>query len=198
MNSIHTALVVNCSRDDDALTLREFVWPIQRSLRIPSKVVSLKRVNEKMVNHFDVIIFSGCQLLDNDYLKVLAKLAWLKKVNKPVLGICAGQHVLSHVFGGKVLSMATPCVGVHAITLSKNRAFLDSDFSSLNVYGLHSHTVTLPRGFQSAAHSMNNPNEVFFHEKLPIAGVSFHPEVLNKGLFSSFLDWAESRLASKK
>jgi GMP synthase-like glutamine amidotransferase len=192
MTSIRSALVVNCCRNDDVLTLREFVWPIQRVLSVPSKVVSLKKMNEKMVKDFDVIILSGCQLLDNDYLKHLAKVKWLAHSSTPVLGICAGQHILASVFGGRVLGMKTPIIGVHPIKKSKKSTILDSFPSSFNVYGLHSHTVSLPPGFASAARSAHNPNEVIFHLKRPVLGVSFHPEVLNKPLFHAFLAWGES------
>ncbi len=199
MSRIHSVLVVNCSRDNDLLSVREFVWPIQRSLPVPSKIIPLRAFTEKSLQSFDAVILSGCQLLDNGYLNHVKKLSWLKKVEKPVLGVCAGQHLLCLVYGGKVLDMKQPCVGVHSINLRKNRAFLDSNLPSLNVYGLHSHTITLPKGpFISAAYSSQNPNEVIFHETKPVAGVSFHPEVLNKGLFPSFLVWAEGRLPPSK
>lgn len=192
MTGFHSALVVNCCRTDDTLTLREFVWPIQRSLNVPSKVVSLKKVNEKMVKNFDVIIFSGCQLNDDAYLKYAPKLKWLKHIEKPVLGICAGQQLLALAFGGKVKKMNEAAIGVHPIRITKKITFLDSHSSTLNVYGLHSNAISLPIGFTSAARSTSNPNEVIFHEHLPIAGVSFHPEVLNKTLFHAFLAWGES------
>jgi GMP synthase-like glutamine amidotransferase len=198
MTKIHAVLVVNCSRDENLLNIREFVWPIQRALNVPSKVIHLRALSEKSAKPFDAIIFSGCQLLDDEYLKYVKKLSWLKHAGKPLLGVCAGQHLLSVVFGGKVLDMKHPCVGVHAVHVRKNRAFLDGDHPTLNVYGLHSHTITLPSEFASAAHSSQNRNEVIFHVKQPIAGVSFHPEVLNKGLFSTFLAWAEDHPAGQK
>lgn len=192
MSEFHSALVINCCRTNDVLTLREFVWPIQRSLSVPSKVIQLKKLTEKMANDFDVIIFSGCQLSDNAYLKYASKLEWLKKTKKPVLGICAGQHVLGVVFGGKIKKMVHPMIGAHTIRQGKKMTFLDSFSSPLNVYGLHSHTISLPHGFASAAHSPSNPNEVIFHTRKPLLGVSFHPEVLNKPLFQAFLAWAET------
>ncbi|MBM3282325.1 MAG: hypothetical protein FJY86_03225 [Candidatus Diapherotrites archaeon] len=195
---IHSVLVVNCSRDNDLLSVREFVWPIQRSLPVPSKAIPLRAFTEKSLQSFDAVILSGCQLLDNDYLKYVKKISWLKNSERPVLGVCAGQQLVSLVYGGKVLDMKQPCVGVHSIVVRKNRAFLDGSLSTLNVYGLHSHTITLPTGFASAAYSSLNPNEVIFHATRPVAGVSFHPEVLNKGLFPSFLTWAEDRLHSGK
>lgn len=191
MNDFHSALVINCCRTDDALTLREFVWPIQRALSVPSKVVSLKKVNEKMVKDFDVIIFSGCQLNDDEYLKYAPKLKWLKHVEKPVLGICAGQQLLALVFGGKVSKLNEASIGVHLIKKTKKGTFLDSFSSSFNVYGLHSNVISLPNGFTSAARSTSNPNEVILHDKHPIVGVSFHPEVLNKPLFQAFFAWAK-------
>ena len=191
MSEIRSALVVNCCRADDVLTQREFVWPIQRVLSVPSKVISLKKMNEKMAGDFDVVIFSGCQLKDNEYLKLAKKVGWMKHSFKPILGICAGQHLIALAFGGKVKKIDEALIGVHPIRVIQKRTFLDSFSPTVNVYGLHSNVVSLPNGFASIARSTRNPNEVILHEQKPIVGVSFHPEVLNKLLFHEFLAWAE-------
>ncbi len=191
MSEIHRALVVNCCRDDDVLTQREFVWPVVRALNVPCKIVSLRKLTEKMAGEFDAIIFSGCQLRDNEYLKHAKKLTWLAKTSKPVLGICAGQHLLALVFGGKVKKMDESSIGVHSIRVTKKGTFLDSFPPTFNVYGLHSNVVSLPPElFTPAARSPSNPCEVIIHASKPIVGVSFHPEVLNKPLFHAFLEYA--------
>lgn len=202
MSEIRNVLVVNCCRADDVLTQREFVWPIQRALSVPSKVISLRKVSEKSADDFDAIILSGCQLQDNEYLKHAKKLSWLRDTKKPVLGICAGQHLLALAFGGNVKKLDETTIGVHPIRITKEGfrqpffkrllgTFLDSLHSPMNVYGLHSNVISLPRGFIAAASSPSNPHEVILHQEKPIVGVSFHPEVLNKPLFHAFLALAE-------
>ncbi len=190
MSPFHSALVVNCCQNDDVLTQREFIWPIQRALGVPSKVVLLKKLNEKMTKEFDVIVFSGCQLKDNAYLKQASKLTWLTRLVKPILGVCAGQHLIALAFGGKVKPMKQPSIGVHPIHIIKKSTFLDSYISPINVYALHSHIVSLPNNFTFIAKSTNNPTEIIVHESKPIVGFAFHPEVLNKRFFAAFLEWA--------
>lgn len=191
MTAIHSALIVNDCRNDDLLTLREFVWPIQRSLPIPSRVVSLKKLKESDVNHADLIIFSGCQLKDNEYVNHIPKLKWLVKLNKPMMGICAGHQILGSVFGGKLTSGKTPSIGMRTVTKTREHALTESLDSSFSVYSLHGNAVSLPKGFVSLAKSSPFTNEVMVHSTKPIVGVSFHPEVANKSFFSAFVKWSE-------
>lgn len=193
MSEIRNVLVVNCCRSDDVLSVREFVWPIQRALSVPSKVIPLRKLRENSADDFDAIIFSGCQLRDNEYLKHAKSVKWLTKTSKPVLGICAGQHLLALAFGGHVKKLDETQIGVHPIHLHKPRSgkgLLDRFHSPLNVYGLHSNVVSLPKGFTAAARSAHNPHEVILHDEKPLVGVSFHPEVLNKPLFHAFFEHA--------
>lgn len=214
MSSIHSALIVNCCQSNDLLTLREFVWPIQRCLPIPSRVVSLRSLTQAMAQKADVIIFSGTPLKDNGFLSHARKLSWLRALHVPMLGVCAGQQLLGVIFGGKVVKMKHPSIGVYRIRLhAKQKAstktkspmstFLDSPLSSslfqsekfTSVYGLHGNQLQLsPRDavLLTCASSSTSPHEVIVHSSRPILGVAFHPEVLNKSLFPAFIAWADS------
>ena len=217
MSQIYSALVVNCSRSDDVLTLREFVWPIQRNLPVPSRVVSLRSFTQAMAQKADVIIFSGTSLKDNDFVSRARKLAWVRGLHVPMMGVCAGQQLLGVIFGGKLQKMEHPEIGVYRIRAppkpkkgdthtSKVSTFLDSPlFSALfsgekfsSVYGLHGNSLSFPARSSPAvllvtvASSPSSPHEAFIHASRPIFGVAFHPEVLNKALFPAFIAWAES------
>lgn len=213
MSQIHSALIVNCNRNEDVLTLREFVWPIQRSLPVPSRVISLRSLTQATAQKADVIIFSGTTLKDNDFISHARKLSWLRGLHVPMLGICAGQQLLGIIFGGKIVKMKHPAIGVYRIrSLAKQKksltpdekasTFLDSLIFSLfsgekfaSVYGLHGNQIHLPSrngAFATLASSPSSPHEVVVHHSRPILGVAFHPEVLNKPLFRAFIAWAES------
>jgi GMP synthase (glutamine-hydrolysing) len=194
MNSV---LIVNTCRNEDVLTEREFVWPIQRALHVPSKVVHLSKLTEAMANDFDAVIFSGCPYGDDAYLKKTKNVKWVTETKKPLLGVCAGQHLIAAAFGGEVKQMPKAVIGVEKIMVVKGKkemsTILDTFVRSPNAYFLHHNQIPLPARFVSLARSRFSQNEIIVHEKKPIVGVSFHPEVLNKDFFSAFLKWAESR-----
>ncbi len=190
-SKFHSALVVNCSRTNDILTEREFVWPIQRALPLPSKAILLSKLNEKTIKDFDVIVFSGCQLKDNDYIKKIPKLKWLTEISKPILGICAGQHILGMVYGAKLSILKNPAIGVHPVKIVKQHDLVHSFFKKFNVYSLHGNQISLPKNFECIATSKFAKNEIMVHKTKPIVGVSFHPEVLNKPFFHAFLGWVK-------
>lgn len=193
MTRFHSALIVNDCRSEDVLTLREFVWPIQRNLPIPSKVVSLSALKPRDVEGVDLIVFSGCQLKDNAYVKRIPKLLWLAKTNKPMLGICAGHHIIGSIYGGTITKRKNPSIGVRTIMKTKAHSLTKGLESSFSVYSLHGNVVSLPKTFVSLAKSPEFSNEIMIHSKRPVVGVSFHPEVLNKSFLVDFVKWAEKQ-----
>lgn len=190
MKSIHSVFVVDTNQRSDLLTQREFVWPLQRTLSVPSKVISFSKLTPKSILGFDAIIFSGCTLKDNAYLKRVANVAWLKSADVPMLGICAGAHILGHLFGAKISKQKKPSIGVHPIRITKENPFFRDIPFTFNVYSLHGNQVSLPKDFITIASSKETKNEIIVHNSRPVVGVSFHPEVLNKSFFSDFLRWA--------
>lgn len=194
MTPIRSALVVDTNRNSDVLTRREFVWPIQRALPVPSQVIPLSQLKKSTLEKLDLdmLVFSGCTLKDNAYLKYASKLAWLSSVRKPVLGICAGQHLLAAAHGAKTHAMNEPAIGVHPVRVTQAHPLLEDFAPKFNAYFLHGNEVGLPKGFHSIAKSAFSKNDVMVHGQKPVVGVSFHPEVLNKSFFAAFVEWAQN------
>ncbi|QQR92436.1 MAG: gamma-glutamyl-gamma-aminobutyrate hydrolase family protein [Candidatus Iainarchaeum archaeon] len=181
-------LIVNSCQNEDLLTKREFVWPIQRALHTPSKTIHISKLKKADVLAANAIIFSGCQLKDNGFVKRVPKLKWLKDCSTPMLGICAGHQLLGMLYGGKISHAEKPMIGwtklkkkaAHPLTAHLNKVF--------SAYELHGNLISVPKGFKTLVSSAHNPNEMMVHAKKKIVGVEFHPEVRNERIIQKFVE----------
>jgi GMP synthase-like glutamine amidotransferase len=169
-------LIINTAKEP--LHYNEFVLPIERILsKEKTKVIHYLELKEKDLIKAKKIIISGTSLKDNNFLKDIEKFKFLKTIEKPVLGICAGMQIICLIFGGEQKK-------------KKEIGFYKEDFKEeflgligkQEVYHLHNNYVTLPKGFKK-----------FTKSKIPQAikrenlyGVLFHPEVRNKSVLKSF------------
>lgn len=100
------------------------------------------------------------------------------ELNIPVLGICYGMQLMTHIFGGKVARAQKREYG-------KAELFID-DHSTI-LYGLGDSTVvwmshgdkidTMPEGFGAIGHTSNSPIAAMGDLKRKFYGLQFHPEV---------------------
>lgn len=183
-------LIVNSCQNEDLLTKREFVWPIQRALHTPSKVIHISKLKKADVLAANAVIFSGCQLKDNGFVKLLPKLKWLRESVTPMLGICAGHQLLGMLYGGKISHAEKPMIGWTALRKKASHPLTHHLGKSFSAYALHGNLISLPKGFKILASSAHNPNEMMVHSKKKIVGVEFHPEVRNERIIQKFVEWA--------
>jgi len=173
-------LIIQCCREK--LHYFEFVKPIEDVLKkdeILFESVHYSSLNKRVFSKFDKIIISGTSLKDNFFLQDLEYFSWLKKIDKPVLGICAGMHILGLLFNG-VLKRRTE-IGLTDVFFEKEFFGLKNN---VECYELHNFYVESSE-FEVFARSRNCLQAVKHKEK-PFYGVLFHPEVRNKRLLTVF------------
>ena len=97
----------------------------------------------------------------------------------PVLGICYGMQLTTHLFGGKVEPGTKKEYGTAAIEVKNTETGLFAGLSeSENVLMSHGDLITqIPEGFTVTASNSHTPFAAFENEERQIYGVQFHPEV---------------------
>ncbi len=113
----------------------------------------------------------------------------------PVLGICYGMQLMTHLMGGKVdVSTHREYGPAELIVDDFSDLFygLDDEKAPLRVWMSHGDRLHgLAPGFQTIARSQNSPFAAMRHESGRLWGVQFHPEVVHtprgKEVLSNFL-----------
>lgn len=127
------------------------------------------------------IILSGSPFSVYDPKAFKIELHTLRKLGKPLLGICYGAQSLVHQAGGKVEPCDTREYGSSQLKIvDKNDPLLqDLSFQSI-VWMSHGDTITtLPKGFHIIASTESVENAAFRIEGEETWGVQFHPEAFH-------------------
>jgi GMP synthase (glutamine-hydrolysing) len=98
----------------------------------------------------------------------------------PVLGICYGMQLIAHIEGGQVIRTNRREYGrAQMNVLESNGLFAGfTPGEPVTTWMSHGdHIEDPPKGYRVTAESNGNPISAFQHEKRPIFGVQFHPEV---------------------
>jgi len=182
---MNKVLVVDLTCNDISLLYDEFVLPICEVLKLQNvefNVLSYKSVNSDLVKKYSHIILSGTALKDFDYLEYLDSFAWLKLVDVPVLGICAGMQVIGMMFGCSL-------VDCEEIGMIACKSELESKLEFGNyfeAYCLHQSALDVSSNFDILAQSSLCVEAIQLKE-MAIYGCLFHPEVRNKDTIVNFL-----------
>jgi GMP synthase (glutamine-hydrolysing) len=107
----------------------------------------------------------------------------LLRMGIPILGICYGMQLISHLLGGKVIHSEKREYGKIKLTFDEEGEVfrsLGKKGSQLVVWMSHGDQLeTLPPGFCVTAHSKNTPYAAIEDAQRKIFGLQFHPEVVH-------------------
>jgi len=136
-------------------------------------------INEiKELNPIGIILTGGPDSVYRDGAPRCDKA--LFELGIPVLGICYGMHLMTHMLDGEVTPCKTSEYGRTKMTIDTD-ATLFKGFDTFQ-YALMSHTdqvTRLPKGFGSVASTKSCPNAAMADNKRRLFAVQFHPEVEN-------------------
>lgn len=99
-------------------------------------------------------------------------------LNIPILGICYGMQLMTHLLGGKVKKASIREYGQTNVEID-NKSILFKTLKKKNVF-LMSHTdhvEKLPDGFKNIANTQSCPIAAIENKDKKLYGIQFHPEV---------------------
>jgi GMP synthase-like glutamine amidotransferase len=177
-------LVVDMNWKPESLGYYEFVMLI---LAVAEKlgectVKHYLEVSKLDLGRFDKVILSGTALRDSEFLSNSERFQWLKEIEKPVLGICAGMEIIGVVSGAHLNRSLE--IGMTPIISTKENPLFTGDFRA---YSLHSIYVEASDHFEVLAQS-TKCIQALKHKTKPIYGVLFHPEVRNQEIIKKFIE----------
>jgi len=102
---------------------------------------------------------------------------YLDKFGKPIIGICAGHQFIGMHFGGKAQPSKKPEYGKVELLIDEEDDLFRGLPREFIVWASHNDEIANVPHFKILAHSKDCSNEAMKHEKKPIYGCIFHPEV---------------------
>ncbi len=100
------------------------------------------------------------------------------KLGIPVLGICYGQQLMAHIFGGRVKRTREREFGRQELFIDDHADFFNGLSGNITSWMSHGdYVIKLPKGFQVIAHTLSTPFAAFCSKDRKFFGVQFHPEV---------------------
>ncbi len=182
-------LLVDLSDVKGSMHALEFVDPVKYvldAIHVETEVIHFTGLSEKLDgngrNLPKSIILCGTALKDNHYQNEISAFECLKTFTGPVLGICAGMHVIGMLWGGELVNFER--IGLHPFKLNTNNPVIHPE-NEQNAYHLHNYTVTISHGFHFLAEDHGFP-VAFKHDNMNHYGVLFHPEVRNRNIIERF------------
>ena len=120
----------------------------------------------------------------------------IKKINKPILGVCLGHQSIAYAFGGEIIRAKNLMHGkTSEIEITKGNTLFNKLPNSFRVTRYHSLVVNkenLPKNLIPTSYSLDDNEIMSLRVKdKPIFGVQFHPESImseyGKEIIDNFL-----------
>ncbi len=100
------------------------------------------------------------------------------ELSVPVLGICYGMQVITHIFGGKVAPTNKREYGFAKIEVVKDNKLLDRGIDGSTVWMSHGDRIEKPpEGFETVGRTDSSPFAAIENKRERVWAVQFHPEV---------------------
>jgi len=101
-------------------------------------------------------------------------------LNVPVLGICYGMQLMTHLFEGKVGRAEKREYGKAELYIDDDTNVLEGLGNGTVVWMSHGDKIeTLPEGFSTIGHTANSPIAAMGDDQRRLYGLQFHPEVVH-------------------
>ena len=125
-----------------------------------------------------IILSGGPSSVYEEDAPIIDKKLFSQKI--PILGVCYGMQLMTHLLGGSVLPVETREYGRAKLVIDKEEGIFSEIPSDETVWMSHGDAIdTPPEGFESIAHSQNSKVAAIASKSEKQYGIQFHPEVVH-------------------
>lgn len=167
-----------------------------RQLNVYGEILSPEETTNDILNRDDIkgVILSGSPFGVDDPAAPKIDGNLIQLLNKPILGICYGLHLITKIWGGQVEKLGRGEYGERILRDINRKIAIFRDLSGQEVVWM-SHVcgvVALPDDFEIIGSTENHKYAAIQHKTKNICGLQFHPEVTHTEsgakIFNNFVD----------
>lgn len=133
----------------------------------------------KAIRDFDakgIILSGGPSYVTDQSAPIIDKEVF--ELGIPLLGICYGMQLMTHLLGGGVGKAARREYGYAKLTFDSDTDLFSGLGSNQDVWMSHGDRIeNVPHGFSIMASTQSAPIAAIRHKQKPLYGIQFHPEV---------------------
>lgn len=151
-----------------------------RSIGVYSEVIPPESIEDFLDDAVKGVIFSGgpMSVYEESSPKISREL--LLGIGKPILGICYGHQLISHILGGSVSIQESGEYGISRFYISRSHPLFDGIPDSFIVWMSHRDgVVEPPPGFDSLGYTDITRIAAMADDSRKIYTLQFHPEVVH-------------------
>lgn len=174
MDTRETVLVLDFGGQYNQLIARRV-----RDMKVHSELISCSTKAEDIKAKNPIgIIFTGGPL--SAFFETSPKLdEKIFELGIPILGICYGMQITSHLLGGKVVDAPSGEYGRVNIEYANHPLFNNVNKKNICWMSHNDYVSEVPKGFTSIAKTEKVPNAAMANDAKRIYGLQFHPEVVH-------------------
>lgn len=150
------------------------------------------RIHEKYTN-YDAVILSASPFGDDIVDHHQSYYQWILHYTEPVLGICAGHHIIGRLFGADLIRNQEAEAGECFVIADKADYLFNGLEKRFIVKQNHKDSISLPENFLLLAHSASCKVQIMKHMMRPIYSTQFHAELSNRLLIENFISIVKHR-----
>ena len=184
---MHNILIVN-NAEPEFVEFTGNITDILNRYKISLKIIQYRECLNTDFKTFSGIILSGSPQGDDIVDHHLPWFQWLKTIEVPVLGICAGHHITGALYNSQLLRSQEPESGDFEVEIVEQDDIFNGMPDKFKVRQMHNDSITLPEEFKLLATSITCKNQLMKHKEKPLYTCQFHPEFYNHDLILNFVE----------
>jgi GMP synthase (glutamine-hydrolysing) len=182
-----TLLIINSAEKG----ISEYTEPLRQIAEEAGSVAEVREYSEVTaadLSLYDGIMVSGSPRGNDIVDHHLPFFQWIKDCRVPILGICAGHHIVGKLYGSGLLRSVEKEVGDNVLFIRRDDPIFKGCPGQFLVRQNHHDSITLPEDFILLANSQGCRVAMMKHPARPIYTMQFHPEFMNKEILLNFID----------